>query len=134
MGLHPDVAELRAKYEAAAQTPVARAVEGFTFLTGLYLAISPWVVGFTRFPTLTVTDLVVGVALAVLALGFGSVYGRTRGIAWAAPLIGAWTIIDPWVVSGHVATAATIWSNVVAGGIAVLLALGAMSLEMSRTR
>lgn len=66
--------------------------------------------------------------------GFASAYGRTHGIAWVAPLIGVWTIIAPWVVSGHVATAATLWSNVVTGVIAVLLGLGAMSLGMSRTR
>jgi hypothetical protein len=34
----------------------------------------------------------------------------------------------------HVATTATLWSNVVTGVIAVLLGLGAMSLGMSRTR
>ena len=138
MSLHPDIAELRAKYEAAAETPVARAVDGLIFLTGLYLAISPWVVGFVRFPTLTGNDLIVGVALALLALGFASAYGRTHGIAWVAPLIGVWTIIAPWVVSGDVATVATVWSNVVAGAIAVLLGLGAMSvgmpLGMSRSR
>ncbi len=133
MRSHPDLAELRAKYETVAQTPVARAVEGVTFLAGLYLAISPWVIGFDRFTTLTVNDLIVGIALAVLALGFSS-YGRTRGIAWVAPLIGAWAIIAPWVVSGDVATTATIWSNVVAGVVAVVLGLGAMSLGMNRTR
>ena len=134
MRLHPDLAELRAKYEVAAATPVARAIGGFTFLAGLYLAISPWVIGFTRFPTLTGNDLIVGVALAVLALGFASASGRTHGIAWVAPLIGAWTIIAPWVVSGDVATTATIWSNVVAGVVAVVLGLGAMSLGINRTR
>jgi hypothetical protein len=69
----------------------------------------------------------------MLALGFASVYGRTHGIVWAAPLIGLWTILAPWVVSGNVATASTIWNNVVAGAIAVLLGLGSMFLGMSRT-
>lgn len=134
MRLHPDLAELRAKYEAAAATPVACAIGGFTFLAGLYLAISPWVIGFNRFTTLTGNDLIVGVALAVLALGYASVYGRTYNVAWVAPLIGAWTIIAPWVVRGDVATTATIWSNVVAGVVAVLLGLGAISLGTKQPR
>ncbi|MGH3856775.1 MAG: SPW repeat protein [Pseudonocardiaceae bacterium] len=134
IGLHPDIAELRTTDEVAAWTPVASAVAGLTFLTGLYLAISPWVVGFTRFPSLTVNDLIVGVALAVLALGFASGSGRGRAVAWVAPVIGVWTIIAPAIVSGHVATTATIWSNVVTGVIAVLLGLGAMSLGMRQTR
>jgi SPW repeat len=133
MALHPDLAELRAKYEAAAETPSARAVSGLTFLTGLYLAISPWVVGFNHFTTLTANNLIVGIALALLAFGFASAYGRTHGITWVAPLIGVWTIIAPWVVSGHFATPATLWSNIVTGAIAVLLGLGAISLQMNRT-
>ncbi|SDL31519.1 SPW repeat protein [Nonomuraea jiangxiensis] len=131
MRMHPDIAELRAKYELAAETPIAKAVAGLTFLTGLYLAISPWVVGFNGFTTLTVNNLIVGIALAMLGAGFASASGRTHGIVWIAPLIGVWTIIAPWVVSGNVATTGTIWSNVVTGAVAVLLGLAAM-LGMNR--
>ncbi|WP_443729310.1 SPW repeat protein [Sphaerisporangium perillae] len=58
--------------------PDGQQVAGLTFLTGLYLAISPWVVGFNRFPTLTVNNLIVGLALALLALGFGSATAGPR--------------------------------------------------------
>ncbi len=133
MSRHPDIVELREKYERASEAPDAQAVTGLLFLTGLYIAISPWVVGFNGFSTLTGNNLIVGVALAMLAFGFASVYGRTHGIVWAAPLIGLWTILAPWIVSGDVDTASTIWNNVVAGAIAVLLGLGAMFLGMSRT-
>ncbi|MEU6582407.1 SPW repeat protein [Nocardia sp. NPDC046763] len=137
MSLHPDIVELRAKhekYELAAEAPVAQAVTGLLFLTGLYLAISPWVVGFNRFPTLTGNDLILGIALAVLAFGFSSAHGRMHALAWVAPLIGLWTIIAPWVISGDVAHTATIWSNVVAGTVALVLGLGSMLLGMPRTR
>ncbi|PPJ10538.1 hypothetical protein C5E44_25940 [Nocardia nova] len=136
MSLHPDIVELRAKYEKyelAAMEPAAQAVIGVMFLTGLYIAISAWVVGFHGYPTLTANNLIVGTALAVLALGFASMYGRVHGIVWAAPLIGVWMIISPWVVSGNVAHPATIWSNVVAGAVAVLLGLSSMALGMRRT-
>jgi hypothetical protein len=72
--------------------------------------------------------------LAALALGFACAYGRTHGLTWVAPLLGAWTIIAPWVVNGGVASTASIVSNVVIGVIAVLLGAGAMSLGMSRIR
>ncbi|WP_155352505.1 SPW repeat protein [Acrocarpospora macrocephala] len=134
MKMHPDIQELRAKYELAAETPTAKAVAGLTFLTGLYLAISPFVVGFNRFPTLTGNNLIVGIALALLALGFASAYGRTHGLTWVAPLIGIWTIIAPWVISADVANTATIWNNVVTGTVALLLGLGAMFLGGSRAR
>lgn len=134
MSMHPDIAALRAKYDAAAETRVAQAVDGLTFLTGLYLAISPWVVGFNGFRSLTGNNLIVGVALALLAVGFASAYGRMHGISWVAPLIGVWTIIAPWVIAGDVATTRTVWSNVVTGAVALLLGLGALSMGMSRSR
>ena len=132
--LHPDIAGLRARYEAVAETPTARAVDGLTFMAGLYLAISPWVVGFNHITTLTANNLIVGIALALLAFGFASAYGRTHGITWVAPLLGVWTIIAPWVVNGGVASTASIVSNVVIGVIAVLLGACAMSLGMGRNR
>jgi hypothetical protein len=49
-------------------------------------------------------------------------------------VIGIWTIVTPWVVSGNVATPATIWSNVVAGVLTVLLGFGAMALRRSPSR
>ncbi|MFJ9368964.1 SPW repeat protein [Nocardia sp. NPDC101769] len=137
MHLHPDIVELRAKhekYELAAMEPAPQAVTGLMFLTGLYIAISAWVVGFTRYPALTVNNLIVGIALAVLSLGFASMYGRIHGIGWTAPLLGVWMIITPWVVSGDAAHTATIWSNVVAGVVALLLGLGSMALGMRRNR
>jgi hypothetical protein len=130
MHMHPDIAELRAKYELAAESPAAKVVAGLIFLAGLYLAVSPWVVGFrSGFANVSVNNLIVGVALALLALGFASAYGRTHGIAWITPVIGLWTIIAPWVVSPHIAPASMIWNNVVTGVIVLLLGLGATSLK-----
>lgn len=131
---HPDLLEMRAKYERAAQAPTVQVVSGLTFMTGLYLAISPWVVGFAGAANLTVSDLIVGIALALLGLGYASVYGRTHGIAWVAPLIGVWAIISPWVVTGAPTTTSTLVSNIVTGGVAVVLgiatvAAGAMSMS-----
>jgi hypothetical protein len=81
---HPDLMSLRARYAQASASPIAQAVEGLILLTGLYLAISPWIVGFFGTPSITVNNLVTGLAVAVLALGFGSVYERTYGMGWVA--------------------------------------------------
>jgi MFS superfamily sulfate permease-like transporter len=103
-------------------------------MAGLYLAMSPWIVGFTDLSTLAGNDLISGVAVTLLALGLASAYGRTHGIAWVTPLIGVWTIIAPWVVSGDVSTTATVWSNVVIGAVIVILGLGTMAPGLSRRR
>lgn len=131
MEQHPDIRELRAKYEKAAATPLAQFAEGLVFLTGLYLAISPWVIGFAGMRGIAVNDLITGVALALVGAGLASAYGRTHGMAWVAPVIGAWTIITPWVIHGGIATtttAGTIASNVATGAVAVVVGLAAMSV------
>lgn len=123
---HPDIMELRAKYERAGSSTAAQAVEGCTLLSGLYLAISPWVAGFSNLSRLTVCNLITGFALAALAVGFASAYGRTHGLSWIVPIIGVWTIIVPWVVRS--ATRGSIWSNVVTGVVILLLGLAATAI------
>jgi hypothetical protein len=62
-------------------------------------------------------------------------------MAWAGALIGVWTIIAPWVVSGRVADTGARVSNVIAGALVVLMALATIaqgtmrgsSRTMSRT-
>ncbi|MGH8828887.1 MAG: SPW repeat protein [Jiangellaceae bacterium] len=124
---HPDITEMRERYEKVAETPTAQSVDGLTFLAGLYLAMSPWVVGFTGHSAMTVTNLFSGIALALLALGFASVYGRTHGIAWVAPIIGAWVIVSPWLVAGPTPDTSAIVSNIIVGVVVILCTLGMMS-------
>ncbi|GHB54544.1 hypothetical protein GCM10010377_52060 [Streptomyces viridiviolaceus] len=132
---HPDILDMRARHEMAeraATTPRAQAVETLAFLTGLYLAASPWIAGFNGFSTLAVNNLIVGIAYALLMSGgFGRAYERTHSMAWAACALGVWTIIAPWVVSGDVSTTRTIVNNVIVGIIALLLGLAASAAARS---
>jgi hypothetical protein len=130
---HPDIAALRERYEAAAETPTAQVAEGLILLAGLFLAMSPWVVGFTGQPALTTSNLFTGIAVGLLALGFASAYGRTHRIAWVTPILGAWTIVAPWVVTGPTASDRAITSNVIVGAVCVLLSLAMLSVSMQST-
>ncbi|WP_433378396.1 SPW repeat protein [Streptosporangium sp. CA-115845] len=127
---HPDLIEMRERYERAGSSSVAQVIDGLGLLAGLYLAISPWVVGFNGLSRLTVSNLVTGIVVAALALGFASAYGRTYGISWVVPIIGIWTIISPWVTGS--ATTANIWNNVVTGAVIFLLGLGAVAVGSKR--
>ncbi|MFI7130318.1 SPW repeat protein [Nonomuraea sp. NPDC050153] len=128
MGQHPDIAALRAQYDLAAQSPSGQSVSGLAFLSGLYLAISPWVVGFFRHTTLTVNNLITGIALVLLAAGIAAAYGRIHGVAWVIPIIGVWTIIAPWVLPPHGASAGTIISNVITGVVITACGLACIML------
>ncbi|GDY30897.1 SPW repeat protein [Gandjariella thermophila] len=129
---HPDLMALRAHYEEASETPLARTLYGLTCLAGLYAAISPWVVKFSVIPYITVNNLIVGLAVAVMALGFASAYGRTHNLAWTTPVLGVWLIISPWVILQKAATTGLIASNVIVGAIILLLGAGVASLGMTR--
>lgn len=63
--------------ERATTTPQAQAqaVEALAFLTGVYLAASPWIAGFNGLSTLAVNNLIVGIAYALLLSGG---FGRLR--------------------------------------------------------
>jgi hypothetical protein len=127
---HPDIVQMRSRYDLASQRPTSQIVNGLGFLVGLYLAISPWIVGFSNIGNLAINNLITGAAFALLLASFASAYGRTHGIAWVAPLIGAWTIVSPWAVSGDNATLRTVLNNVIVGGLAVLLGLAAIGVGM----
>jgi hypothetical protein len=131
---HPDIVELREKYAQTNETVVAHSLEGLIFLAGIYAAISPWVVGFNHTSTLVVSNLVVGLGVAVLALCFASAYERTHGLSWVVVLMGIWLIVSLWIVTGVTLDASVIWSNCVIGAVVALLGLGATGMGMMRTR
>ncbi|MDN3296838.1 SPW repeat protein [Streptomyces ficellus] len=131
---HPDLAEMRSRFERATSTPRGQAVETLGLLTGLYLAASPWIAGFSGLTTLAVTNLITGIAYALCMGGFTSAYERTHAMAWAACAIGAWTIVSPWVVAGNVDTTRSVVNNVIVGAVALLLGLAMAAAAMSDRR
>lgn len=131
MATHPDIAEMRARYDRVSERPMTQVTEGLMFMAGLYLAASPWIVGFASQSNLAICNLLSGLAVALLAVGFTSAYSRTHGMAFVAPLLGLWMIVSPWLVDGVTTTAGMIWSNVVGGIVVCLLGLGITAMGMA---
>jgi hypothetical protein len=130
---HPDVPEMRERYARVLAGPRAVAVDGLMLLAGLYTAISPWVAHFGGAASrLTVDNLVIGLAVAVLAGGLTVAPGRMYRLSWAMAAIGGWQVITPWVIGPD--TTAVIWNNVVTGGVITVLGLAAVSMLASSTR
>ncbi|WP_433606318.1 SPW repeat domain-containing protein [Dactylosporangium sp. CA-139114] len=134
---HPDIAEMQQRYERIGSSGQAVVIDGLVLLAGAWLAISPWVVGFSASaPNLTVNDLILGIAIGVIALGLAMAPGRMFRLSWAMTAIGVWVVISPWIVQRGTTgpTIGTIVSNVVAGAVTVLLGLGAVGMLMSAHR
>jgi hypothetical protein len=128
---HPDLLALRARYERVAESMSAHVTFGLVLLTGLYVAASPWIVGFSGTGSLATSDLIVGIAVAFLAYGFATALDRAHGMTWTLPVLGVWVIVSPWILVTP--TDGMIWSNVVAGAVLALLGLNATYFGM-RTR
>ncbi|ADG88383.1 hypothetical protein TBS_06780 [Thermobispora bispora] len=129
IGTHPDIMEMRARYEAASANPTMQTADGLNMVAGLYLALSPWIVGFQNLTGITVNNLITGLLVSMLALSYSSAFGRTYGLSWVAPLIGVWTIVAPWLVRGAT-EGRTIINNVIIGAIILALGLATMRLGM----
>jgi hypothetical protein len=134
MAGHPDIEALRARYERAFETPTAWASEGLMLMAAAYAAISPWVVGFNDSSNeLAASNLIIGLALAVMTLGFAASNLHLHGITWVTPLIGVWLIVSPWAVQGTDHTAGVIVSNVIVGGCVVLIGAAMTGVSMRRS-
>lgn len=130
---HPDLLALRARYERVAESMSAHVTFGLVLLTGLYVAASPWIVGFNAMASLATSDLIVGIAVAFLAYGFATTLDRAHGMTWTLPVLGVWVIVSTWMLPGATPSAGTTWSNVVAGALLTFLGLNATYFGM-RTR
>ncbi|MEU1178715.1 SPW repeat protein [Streptomyces sp. NPDC005820] len=121
---HPDVSEMRARYDAVLGDGRDVAfVDGPVFLLGLYCAVSPWVLHYTTSqPDLMTHNLVVGIAIGLLGLGFTAAPARMYGLSWAMCALGIWMIIAPWVV-GSSPDAGVVVNNIIIGALAVLLGM-----------
>ncbi|MEW1658612.1 SPW repeat protein [Streptomyces sp. NPDC093707] len=131
---HPDISEMRDRFERTLGGRDVVLVDGPVFLVGLYCAVSPWVVHFTASqPALMTHNLIVGIAIALLAIGFTVTPERMYGLSGAMCAIGAWMIVSPWVV-GRGPDAGVIWNNIVIGALTFLLGALCVAVAMKSRR
>lgn len=120
---HPDASEMQARYARMLGGRDVALVDGPVFLLGLYCAASPWILHYTASqPALVTHNLIVGIAIAVLALGFTTAPARMYGLSWAMCAMGVWMIIAPWIVGRNPDTGVVL-NNVIIGALAVILGL-----------
>ncbi|MEV8361877.1 SPW repeat protein [Streptomyces niveus] len=123
IGAHPDVPEMRARYARVLGGRDVALLDGPIFLAGLFIALSPWILHYTTSqPGLVVHNVIMGIAIAGLALVFSATPTRTYGFSWALCLLGAWMVAAPWVV-GSSPDRGVILSLVIPGAITAVLGL-----------
>ncbi|MFE0689148.1 SPW repeat protein [Streptomyces sp. JH002] len=135
MADHPDAREMRERYSRVTGGATVPLVDAPVFLAGLYLAVSAWLVPtfIAAQPRLGIHNLILGIAVAVLALGFALVPERMHGMGLALCVIGAWSIVAIWTV-GSGASGGIILSQIIVGGVIFLLGLAATGAALAMRR
>jgi hypothetical protein len=94
---------------------------GLDTLAGIWLLISPFVVGFAYLTAAMTNNVVCGAVVIILALARFAGASRQVWMSWVNCLIGIWVLISPWVIGfarNHPATT----NNVIIGIIIAILA------------
>lgn len=92
--------------------PRAAAASGINVALGIWLIISPFVLGYTHNDTAKWNDIASGIAVALVALRGWSVWNVALGI---------WLIISPFVL-GFANAPTLLWNNVILGALIGIVA------------
>lgn len=102
----------------------ARWQDGINFLLGLWLIVSPWVLGYTADTWPAWNSYVVGAVIAILAAI--SLTAHQKWEHWATLAVAAWLIVSPWVLD-YTALQTVFWNHIITGVIVGALALWTMA-------
>jgi len=94
---------------------------------GVWLALSPWAIGYQGDATAMTNAVIVGVALIAVALG--AIFVPRAWEEWTQGLLGLWLIASPWLLGFN--DQQTVMRNAVLTGMAVV-ALAAWTLLTDR--
>lgn len=132
---HPELLEMQRQFAGVLGGPRTVVTEGLLMLTGVYTAISPWVVGFAgTHPALAVNNLILGLIVTVIGMGLTGTPERRGGITWIAAPIGVWLIISLWVIHPMALTAGVLANNVVVGALTLIFGLAVAGLVTTAPR
>jgi hypothetical protein len=97
-------------------------------ILGGWLIASPYLVAFNRREVMW-NNIVVGAAVAVLAIVRLIVRSHSGGASWINALLGLWLMVAPFAL--HYELPTQMWNSVIVGLVVALLALGSVSESRS---
>ena len=111
-------------------TATAKWQDWASFGLGLWLAMSPWLLGYSQQEAATANAAFVGLALAL-----GSHFEATCALSaeWLHALVGAWLVMAPFLLGYGPAPEATA-NSVAVGTLIMMLAASASSLDKEIVR
>lgn len=106
-----------------------KTASGLNLVAGLWLIVSPFVLGYTDLQQAMWNSLIVGVLVAIMAAARVAMPGHYPWMSWANVVLGIWLIASPFIYSypqgGEGETA--MWNEIVMGIIVAGLGLWSAS-------
>lgn len=113
----------------------ARTASGLNIIAGLWLIIAPFALGYSNIDAAMWNDVLVGIAVVILAGIRTATPGRYTGFSWTNVALGVWLIIAPFVLQYGAAAVgnagAAFWNDILLG-IAVAALAWASAASTSR--
>jgi hypothetical protein len=103
-------------------TASTRTASLLNVLAGVWLIVSPFVLGYATRPVAMWVTIVVGIIVLVLAWIRAAKPERHVGLSWVNLLLGIWLIVSPFALTYATFARAT-WNDVVLGAVVVILAI-----------
>ncbi|MDZ4225747.1 MAG: SPW repeat protein [Candidatus Andersenbacteria bacterium] len=104
-----------------ARTSVKTA-SGLDALVGLWLVLSPFILGYSLLTGALWNAIIVGVLVILLAgmRALGEGY-RSAWPSWVNLVLGLWMIVAPFII-GYAGVMAVLWNSIIVGALIVILA------------
>ncbi|WP_243030420.1 SPW repeat protein [Thermus altitudinis] len=93
---------------------------------GVWLILSPWLLGFSGTPAAMWNAVLVGVVVGLMALMH--LRGGPMWEEWVSVVLGVWLILSPWIL-GFSGMGNAMWNAVIVG-----LLVGALALSVTREK
>lgn len=102
---------------------------GINIIAGLWLILAPFALGYSNVEAAVWNSIILGVAVAVMAIVRVIQPLESEGVSWVNFVLGIWLLVSPFVL-GLANIEALVWNNIVVG--VVILALAAASAMATR--
>jgi len=99
----------------------APGISWINILLGIWVILSPFVLGFSQLPRAMWNNVATGIAIGILAI-IRSGMRQQPGWSWVNVILGIWLIISPFAVA-FMTTGVALWNNVILGIIIAIIAL-----------
>ncbi len=93
---------------------------------GVWVAIAPFILGYRGVGAALWNDLVVGIAVVVLAVASAMSESESpiKTMDWITAVLGLWLVLAPFIL-GYSAITAALWSDIIAGVVILVLSVWA---------